>query len=65
MFAVAGEDRLDRGLLVDLVDNDNARPRHLVVTEGVHPAMQVLARRHRRNATDGLSAGNALAQPRR
>src|SRR6187551_1862103 len=46
LIAMAGEDRFDRGLLGDLVDNHDARPFHLCVTQSVHPAMQVLACRH-------------------
>jgi hypothetical protein len=52
MLAVTGEDRLDGGLSIDLVDDDDPRPCDLVLTEGVHPAMQILARRHPRNCID-------------
>jgi hypothetical protein len=59
MLTMAGEDRVERGLHVHLVDDDDARPLHLGVTEGVHPAMQVLARRHRSNFIDVPSAAGA------
>lgn len=61
LLAVAGEDRLDRRLLVDLVDDDNTRPLYLGLTEGVHPAMQVLTCRHRRNSTHVLSSAGISA----
>jgi hypothetical protein len=32
-------------------------PLHFRVAEGVHPAMQVLARRHRRNGSSGIRVG--------
>lgn len=43
---MAGEDRFDGGVLVNLVDDDDPRSLHLGLAESVHPAMQVLARRH-------------------
>ena len=52
LLAMAGEDRFDRGFLVDLVDDDDARPLHLGVTESVHPSMQLLPRRDRSDSND-------------
>ena len=45
LLVMAGEDRLDGSVLVNLADDDYPRALHLGLAESVHPAMQLFARR--------------------
>ena len=62
-LAVAREDRLDRALLVNLVDDDDACPLHLGLGESVDRAMQVLACRYAVTLLTHPSARGPLQLP--